>query len=315
MAELTDLSRTYTLEDFSENGFLDEEKVEDGRLPVEKPESIPVLSLEEAGFSIDTRFEHLVRSGDDDERPRSDKDPRYATRSETVYAVAIIATRNGASREQIAGLLLNPEYRISESVLEKRDPDGYAWRQADKAAGLVAAQWPDTYQSGKPRSSYHNALVGLSRLVVNFEYDEFQNRKRIGGHALNDFQGDLTDDVAAMLRRLFLNVHGFDPGKSHLFDALQTLCLEGRFHLIRRYLETLTWDRTERLDTFFIRYMGAEDNALNRYLGRMMFAAAVGQRCLSWPSPCPLSQGDGLRGLARADRAGLVWNSNRKFLF
>ena len=41
------------------------------------------------------------------------------------------------------------------------------------------------------------------------------------------------------------------------------------------YLKGLVWDGVERLDTVFIRWLGAEDNELNRAVTRMWFMGAV----------------------------------------
>jgi predicted P-loop ATPase len=41
------------------------------------------------------------------------------------------------------------------------------------------------------------------------------------------------------------------------------------------YLDGLQWDGQKRLDTWVIRYLGAEDTPLNRAFGRKMLVAAV----------------------------------------
>lgn len=47
------------------------------------------------------------------------------------------------------------------------------------------------------------------------------------------------------------------------------------FHPVREYLGGLEWDGVERLDTLFIRFLGAEDNAYTRNISRLTLTAAV----------------------------------------
>lgn len=44
---------------------------------------------------------------------------------------------------------------------------------------------------------------------------------------------------------------------------------------IVEYLNGLTWDNTERLDTLFVDYLGAADNEYTREVTRKMFVGAV----------------------------------------
>ena len=49
------------------------------------------------------------------------------------------------------------------------------------------------------------------------------------------------------LRRLILEQFGFDPGKEHTRDAVNSLCIEHTFHPVRDYLDRLAWDGRPRL--------------------------------------------------------------------
>ena len=60
-----------------------------------------------------------------------------------------------------------------------------------------------------------------------------------------------------------------------LNDAIEQVSSDNAFHPIKNYLESLTWDGVERIDTFLIEYMGAEDNAYTREAFRKMLLAAV----------------------------------------
>lgn len=200
---------------------------------------------------------------------------RYKSRSEIVFAVIFYLVRLHISPEKIAGLLTNEKYAISERVLEQADPVAYCEREIARASAKLEDKWPDVTRYGKPIKSLPNALMACGRLEMTFEFDAFHNRKRIGGHQLQEYQGDISDDAAAYLRKLIIDTFGFDPGKQNLQDAITILCVENRFHPIRDYLDGLEWDGHARIETFFVDYFGADDTPLNRAAAKIMLTAAV----------------------------------------
>lgn len=64
-------------------------------------------------------------------------------------------------------------------------------------------------------------------------------------------------------------------GKQALLDANDLAMSQRTFHPVREWLESLTWDGVERLDTMLVDYLGAEDNDLTRAMTRKHFTAAV----------------------------------------
>jgi len=64
----------------------------------------------------------VIVTGDDPVEP-------YASRSEAVFAVCCGMVRAGYSAEEIAAVLLDRSYKISESILDKKRPEDYAERQ------------------------------------------------------------------------------------------------------------------------------------------------------------------------------------------
>ena len=64
--------------------------------------------------------------------------------------------------------------------------------------------------------------------------------------------------------------------KTSTVAAAVQLVASGRpHHPIRDYLGGLRWDGTKRLDTWAITYLGAEDNAYSRVVGRSWLISAV----------------------------------------
>lgn len=58
-------------------------------------------------------------------------------------------------------------------------------------------------------------------------------------------------------------------------DAIRNVSQMNSFHPIRDYLDPLEWDGVERLDTLFHRYLGSENNDINRAVTRKSFTAAI----------------------------------------
>ena len=60
-----------------------------------------------------------------------------------------------------------------------------------------------------------------------------------------------------------------------LENALKIVALENSYHPIKSYLDELVWDGKPRMETTFIRWLGAEDNELNREITKLWLIAAV----------------------------------------
>lgn len=88
-------------------------------------------------------------------------------------------------------------------------------------------------------------------------------------------KGDLVNDTdISIIKGRIERMHGI-YNDAKLNDAIEQVSSDNAFHPIRLYLESLTWDRVPRIDTFLVDYMGAEDNAYTREAFRKMLLAAV----------------------------------------
>jgi len=272
LPEHTDFSRIYSIGDFAALALLAD-------LPASAvaaiPDKIDIKSPADLGIGEEDKLTALLNLGDDPDNPRASENPSHKSRSESVFALTCALARRNYSPEDIAGILLNDALGISESILEKPNPTAYAYQQAEKAIATVTDYWPDVNRDGQPMRTMRNAKYGLIRMEVAFENDLFHNRKRMGGHLLQSFQGDITDDGAAMLRNAFIDSFDFDVGKYNILDAVQVLCVENSTHPIKEYLGGVEWDGVSRIDTWLVDYMRAEDEPLTRAIGRLFFTAAV----------------------------------------
>jgi predicted P-loop ATPase len=80
------------------------------------------------------------------------------------------------------------------------------------------------------------------------------------------------DDAA--LRFYLERVYGI-ASKDKIFDAVNVVAGENKFHPVRDYLASCTWDGVQRVETLLIDYLGAEDNAYTRAVTRKALVAAV----------------------------------------
>lgn len=225
--------------------------------------------------SIQEEIKSIIETGDDPIAPRGSNRPHFRSRSEAVFSVSCNLGRAGCTREQIAGVLINSAYRISESVLEKKGSVAYALKQADKALMAISGDWPDVSRNGKPRPSYRNAVTSLRRLGVQLSYDLFRHRRMVAGVMVEDHAGAVDDNVCTVLRDEIISRFDFDPGLENVMQAVNSLCLENRFHPIIDMLGGLRWDGVPRLASWLSVYLGARDNELNREIGTIMLVAAV----------------------------------------
>ena len=65
-----------------------------------------------------------------------------------------------------------------------------------------------------------------------------------------------------------------DP-KGEIIPAIRHMCLQKSFDPVLDYLNAVRWDGKSRLNTWLIDYFGADDNPLNRAIGRKVLIAAV----------------------------------------
>ena len=80
------------------------------------------------------------------------------------------------------------------------------------------------------------------------------------------------DDAA--LRFYLERVYGI-ASKDRIFDAVNVVASENKFHPVRDYLDGCTWDGVPRVETLLVDYLGAEDNAYTRAVTRKALVAAV----------------------------------------
>jgi hypothetical protein len=133
----------------------------------------------------------------------------------------------------------------------------------------------DVNDDEQPRPTCANAFRAIGYLGVTCALDMFSEQMFIGGHALQQWAGKLSDNAVHALRKMIREKYHFDPGTRNTEDAAVQRSLDHTFNPVTDYLAALRWDGTERLGTWLHRLLGADDTPLNSAIGRLMLVAAV----------------------------------------
>ncbi len=138
-----------------------------------------------------------------------------------------------------------------------------------------AIHFPDITEDGKPRVTCTNAGVAVTALQIECCKDLFHEKLLVDGQLINQWSGEMSDDVIQIIRKVIRARYGFDPNEKNVRDACTQLCLENQFDPVLDYLDELQWDGQPRLDTWLTRYMGAASSELTQAIGRLSLIAAV----------------------------------------
>ena len=122
-------------------------------------------------------------------------------------------------------------------------------------------------------------LLNDPRVSGSFFFDAFKERPIVSGDLpwiklkdrISPVWGD-TDDAGM---RQFLEHEYKIESAAKIRDAVDLAMLEKTRHPVREYLENVTWDGESRLDTLFIKYLGAEDSVYTRAVTRAALIGAV----------------------------------------
>lgn len=146
----------------------------------------------------------------------------------------------------------------------------------------VDTEWLKTLdydRKGVLRNTIDNAVIILEndpRVAGKFIYNEFSNRAIITGKLpwTDHVNRDWVDDDDAGIRYFLEHKYGLS-GAGKIADAVSVIFQRHRIHPVREYLNSLTWDEKERLETLLIDYLGAEDSHYTKAVTRTHLVAGV----------------------------------------
>jgi hypothetical protein len=268
-----DWSRRYALEQFLGSGSENDASPVTTTTP---PYEVQLLGIDDVP-GLDDKIKVLLAAGDDLQAPRDSASPHYKSRSEALFGAITRLVRAGYDDLTIAGLILNTNLKISESVVEKPKPKEYAFRQITKAKATIAESisFPDLTRKGLPRPTLPNTKIAVQLLGVKCRYDLFRLRYLIDSHRLETFIGEVSDPALLRLRELIHERFGFDPTTETVLTAVHTLSNHARFHPVRDYLDSLQWDGIPRIRNWLTTYGGADDKPFTQAIGALLLIAAV----------------------------------------
>lgn len=84
-----------------------------------------------------------------------------------------------------------------------------------------------------------------------------------------------TDTETIMLRTWFSRVRDWNPSEKMVLDGVISAAQIYKYHPVRDYYVSLTWDGVSRIDTLFTKYAGAADTPYHREIGRRLMIALI----------------------------------------
>jgi predicted P-loop ATPase len=125
---------------------------------------------------------------------------------------------------------------------------------------------------GEPKALLANAVMLLrhaSEFAGVLSFDEFSLQVATARKAPwpESVAGAIWTDDDDTRAACWLQRQGVTVSSKVAAEAVQTVAKENRFHPIKRYLESLSWDQSPRLDTWLAEYLGAENSALHSAIG------------------------------------------------
>jgi putative DNA primase/helicase len=154
--------------------------------------------------------------------------------------------------------------------------------EKEKREKVLAGMEADKRNNYLPTmKNYVRVIEHEPLLEGKIAYDEFADHivimKKLPWQGTGNYKNAWwTDSDDANLRFMINNIpYKLKPSVQTVSDALSIVAHRHTFHPVRDYLKNLKWDGVKRLDTLFIDYLGAADDALIRAQTRKAFVAAV----------------------------------------
>lgn len=141
--------------------------------------NLPSLDLDDLPAGVSLRTKAIIVNGDDPDAPT-----RYGSRSEALWGVLCELVRGGCSDDQIAAIILDPDYAISGHVLDQPRPQQYAARQIQRAR-------EDAIDPHLRELNERHAVIediGGKCRVVSEVWDPALKRPRLSRQSFDDFR-------------------------------------------------------------------------------------------------------------------------------
>lgn len=173
-----DWDRTYSLKDFTPAARVQSPGAGGGP-EVKISGNLPSLDLDDLPNKVTARTKALIVNGDDPDDPT-----KFGSRSEALWHVLCELVRAGCDDDQIAAVILDPDYGISGHVLDQPRPQQYAARQIQRAKEDAIDPWL------RKLNEEHAVIedIGGKCRVVSEVMDFALKRPRLSRQSFDDFR-------------------------------------------------------------------------------------------------------------------------------
>jgi predicted P-loop ATPase len=196
--------------------------------------------------------------------------PDTPTGSRPSYkAMTELATTDKRTAAQIVADRSAEALADFDTVPEESAPEDENWREKLKitAQGGIA----QTIENAVIILRHDPKLAGC--LALNEMEHNIVARKDLPWRKVRGTSQWVDADDAA-LRFYLERVYGISS-KDRIFDAVNVVAAENKYHPVRDYLDGCTWDGVPRVETLLVDYLGAEDTPYTRAVTRKALVAAV----------------------------------------
>jgi hypothetical protein len=141
--------------------------------------NLAAVDLDTLPAKVTDRVKALIVNGDDPDDPT-----KFGSRSEALWHVLCELVRSGCSDDQIAAIILDPDYAISGHVLDQPRPQQYAARQIQRAKEDAIDPWL------RKLNEEHAVIedIGGKCRVVSEVFDPALKRPRLSRQSFDDFR-------------------------------------------------------------------------------------------------------------------------------
>lgn len=223
-------------------------------------------------WNVPDRVKVICVQGRHPDDPKADDNSRSAW----VFDAVCQLLRCNVPDEVVFSILTDPEFGISESILEQgRNAERYGLRQIERASKQIALDQLEfvANEKGIPLPTQQNIRLAMHKLGVTVKHDVFRAKSLIDG-----LQGEgpfLDDSAMVRLRLLIQDRFQFLPAKEYFCDVVADTARQAKFHPVIEYLDGLKWDGEERIERWLSTYGDVEDNEYTRAVGTLFLIAAV----------------------------------------
>lgn len=183
--------------------------------------------------------------------------------------------------------LMTKDPKVKVSILQERQ-DKVKERDGEvellEGAESEMASWMkklDMDRKGNVLNSINNMVIVLMHDKALKEvicWNELSKAVEVRGdlpwRRFNKLYIGWTDADDSQLRNYLEVMYGL-TNRLMLEDALKIITTENKFHPVKEYLESLEWDRHERIEGLLVRYLGADDSLYVKEVTRKTLVAAV----------------------------------------